>query len=186
MSLVRLDNISKGFTSGPLLTNVNFRIEEGERIALIGRNGTGKTTLFRLITGETEPDGGTVERMRRARVIYLSQIPDAPPDKSVYDIALSCFSALMEQERVLGELEHRLAADDDPAALAEYGELQHAFTLSGGYEFRTRARKILCGLGFHPDDFSLPFRALSGGWRARLMLSLALLREADLLLLDDP
>lgn len=186
MSLVRLENISKGFSSGPLLTNVNFRIEEGERIALIGRNGTGKTTLFRLITGETEADAGAVERMRRARIVYLSQIPDAPPDKTIYDIAMGCFAELVEQEGVLQELEHRLAADEDPAALEKYGELQHAFTLSGGYEFRTRARQILCGLGFQPDDFFRPFSALSGGWRARLMLSMALLREADLLLLDEP
>lgn len=185
MSLVRLENICKGFSSGPLLDRVSLRIEEGERIALIGRNGTGKTTLFRLITGETEADSGTVERMRRARIVYLSQVPDAPPDKTVYDIALEGFADLVEKEQLLRDLEHRLAAGDEEL-LTEYGEQQHAFSLLGGYEFRTRIRQILCGLGFHPDNFSLPFKALSGGWRARLLLSLALLREADLLLLDEP
>ncbi len=185
MSLVRLENISKGFAGEPLLDKVNLRIEEGERIALIGRNGTGKTTLFRVITGETEPDGGTVERMRRARIVYLSQIPEAPPDATVHEIALGSFADLLDTERRLQELEHRLDGKD-VETLEEYGEQQHAFALKGGYEFRTRVRQILCGLGFHPDDFSLPFKALSGGWRARLMLSLALLREADLLLLDEP
>lgn len=169
-----------------MLDKVSFRIEEGERIALIGRNGTGKTTLFRLITGETEPDGGVVERMRRARIVYLSQIPDAPPDSTVQDIALGSFNDLLELEQTLLKLEHRLAGEHTEALLAEYGELQHTFALRGGYEFRTRVRQILCGLGFHPDEFNLPFKTLSGGWRARLMLSLALLRNADLLLLDEP
>lgn len=185
MSLVRLENIKKGFSGESLLENVNLRIEEGERIALIGRNGTGKTTLFRLITGETEPDGGVVERMRRARIVYLSQIPDAPPDSTVHEIALGSFADLLEKERALREMEHLLASGDADV-LARYGEEQHAFSLQGGYEFRTRTRQILCGLGFHPDEFELPFKALSGGWRARLMLSLALLRVADLLLLDEP
>ena len=185
MSLVRLENIKKGFSGESLLENVSFRIEEGERIALIGRNGTGKTTLFRLMTGETEPDGGVVERMRRARIVYLSQIPDAPPESTVHDIALGSFTDLLEKERALQDLEHRLAGGGTEI-LSEYGEQQHAFALLGGYEFRTRVRQILCGLGFHPDEFGLPFKALSGGWRARLMLSLALLRTADLLLLDEP
>lgn len=185
MSLVRLENVSKGFSGEPLLDKVNLRIEEGEHIALIGRNGTGKTTLFRLITGETEPDGGVVERMRRARIVYLSQIPDAPPDSTVLDIALSSFADLLKEEQALLDLEHQLT-DDDMELLAEYGERQHTFSMRGGYEFRTRVRQILCGLGFQPDEFNLPFKALSGGWRARLMLSLALLRDADLLLLDEP
>ena len=109
MSLVRLENISKGFSGESLLDKVSFRIEEGERIALIGRNGTGKTTLFRLITGETEPESGVVERMRRARIVYLSQIPDAPPDSTVHDIALGSFTDLLELEQTLLDLEHRLA-----------------------------------------------------------------------------
>lgn len=185
MSLVRLENISKRFSGELLLDSVNLRIEEGERIAMIGRNGTGKTTLFRLITGETEPDGGTVERMRRARIVYLSQIPEAPPEATVHDIALTPFSDLLAQEHALEQLEHRLASGDEDA-LVHYGEEQHAFALRGGYEFRTRVRQILCGLGFAPSQFDLPFKALSGGWRARLMLSLALLRDADLMLLDEP
>ena len=163
MSLVRLENISKGFSGESLLDKVSFRIEEGERIALIGRNGTGKTTLFRLITGETEPESGVVERMRRARIVYLSQIPDAPPDSTVHDIALGSFTDLLELEQTLLDLEHRLAGEHTEALLAEYGELQHTFALRGGYEFRTRVRQILCGLGFHPDEFNLPFKALSGG-----------------------
>ncbi|MGI6139253.1 MAG: ribosomal protection-like ABC-F family protein [Candidatus Hydrogenedentales bacterium] len=186
MSLIRLENVCKSYSGERLLDNVNFRIENGERIALIGRNGTGKTTLFRLITGETETDGGVVERMRRIRTVYLSQIPEVSPEQSIYEIALHSFADLLEQEKVLQELEHRLAQDSDEVLLTRYGELQHLFTQQGGYEFRVRTRQILCGLGFHPDEFTKPFQSLSGGWRARLLLSLALLRDADLLLLDEP
>lgn len=185
MSLVRFDNVTKSFGGTPLLTDVNLRVEEGERIALIGRNGTGKSTLFRLITGESASDGGAIERMRRARIVYLSQIPETAPDDSVMDVALGGFHDLLEEEKALQALEEELHSED-PVLLEKYGERQHAFTLAGGYEFRTRARQILCGLGFTPKDFDKPFSALSGGWRARLMLSLALLREADLLLLDEP
>ena len=185
MSLVRFENVSKSFSGEPLFAEVNLRIEEGERIALIGRNGTGKSTLFRLIVGETEPDGGTVERMRRARIVYLAQIPDAPPETTVEEIALTPFADLLRMETELHRLE-RCMAEGEAAAVTAYGDYQHAFIAKGGYEFRTRVRQILGGLGFRPEDFSLPFGTLSGGWRARLMLSLTLLREADLLLLDEP
>ncbi|NLN94322.1 MAG: ATP-binding cassette domain-containing protein [Candidatus Hydrogenedens sp.] len=185
MSLVRFDNVNKSFGGDPLLMDVNLRVEEGERIALIGRNGTGKSTLFRLITGESDCDGGAIERMRRARIVYLSQIPETAPDNTVLDVALGGFEDLIHEEAALREMERRLHSEE-AALLEEYGERQQAFSLAGGYEFRTRARQILCGLGFLPEDFDKPFSALSGGWRARLMLSLALLREADLLLLDEP
>ena len=185
MSLVRLENVSKLFSGEPVLSEVNLRIEEGERIALIGRNGTGKTTLFRLIVGDTEPDGGVIECMRRARIIYLEQIPQATPGTTVMEIALTPFAELLQMEEQLHALELKMA-DGSEAALAAYGEYQHEFTLKGGYEFRTRVRQILGGLGFSNESFDLPFEALSGGWRARLMLSLSLLQEADLLLLDEP
>lgn len=185
MSLVRFDHVNKSFGGEPLLTDVNLRVEEGERIALIGRNGTGKSTLFRLITGESDCDGGAIERMRRARIVYLSQIPETDPDTAVMDVALGGFEDLIKEEATLRKMEEQLHTEE-PALLEAYGERQQAFSLAGGYEFRTRARQILCGLGFLPEDFDKPFAALSGGWRARLMLSLALLREADLLLLDEP
>lgn len=185
MSLVRLENVNKNFAGEAVLRDVNMRVEEGARIALIGRNGTGKTTLFRLITGDTAPDGGVVERMRRARIVYLAQMPEAAPDATIHEIALTPFAELLKMERALRKLEGRLA-DGGQAALQAYGDYQQAFIREGGYEFRTRVNQILCGLGFSQEEFSLPFHALSGGWRARLMLSLALLREADLLLLDEP
>ena len=185
MSLVRFENVSKSFAGAPVLENISLRVEEGEHVGLIGRNGTGKSTIFRLITGEIEPDGGVIERMRRARTACLAQLPRVDDKATIFDIVLHSFRDLLDEEHALSAIETRMA-DGDHSALAEYSALQEHFTLRGGYEFRTRIKQVLQGLGFHPDEFDLPFHALSGGQRTRLMLALVLLQDADLLLLDEP
>ncbi len=185
MSLIRLDKVSKFFSGEPVLDVVSFRVEEGEKIGLIGRNGSGKSTLFRLIMNETTPDTGTVERMRRAKVACLDQAPDVDPTDTLHELAMARFAHLIEMEASMAEMERRIA-DGDDAILAEYSALQDTFQLDGGYEFRAKARRVLTGLGFREEEFALPFSALSGGQRTRLMLALVLLENADLLLLDEP
>ncbi|HRZ81352.1 MAG TPA: ABC-F family ATP-binding cassette domain-containing protein [Candidatus Hydrogenedentes bacterium] len=185
MSLVRLENITKSYLGRPVLDGVSLRIEPGERVGLIGRNGTGKSTVFRVITGEIEPDSGVVERMRRLRLACLEQLPKVAEEKTIQDIVMESFPEILELEARLARLEERMAAEGD-TLLAEYSDAQHAFTAMGGYGFRTRVKQVLQGLGFRPEEFSLPFHALSGGQRTRLRLALALLRDADLLLLDEP
>lgn len=185
MSLVRLENITKSFGGKPTLDKIAFRVEEGEKIGLIGRNGTGKSTIFRLITGELEPDGGTVERMRRARVACLAQMPDLSMSDTILDTAMMPFQDLVVLEKELETLEHRMAAGDE-SIHDRYGELQEAFSARGGYTFHTTVKRVLHGLGFREEDYALPVMALSGGQRTRLMLALILLQDADLLLLDEP
>ncbi len=185
MSLIRLDKVSKSFAGAMVLEDVDFRVEEGEHIGLIGRNGSGKSTIFRLITGEVPPDGGVIERMKRARIACLAQLHRVAEDASVFDVVLHSFKELLEQERELLDLEERMAGGDD-SILEEYSHLHDQFVLKRGYEFRTDIKRVLQGLGFHPDEFSLHFGALSGGQRTRLMLALVLLEDADLLLLDEP
>lgn len=185
MSLIRFENVTKTFAGEPVLDGVSLRIEERERIGLIGRNGTGKSTIFRLITGEMEPDSGVIERMRRMRFACLAQLPKVPGDATIEAVVLHTFDDLMAQERRLAELEEMMASGDEQI-LREYSDLQHVFSMRGGYEFRTRVRQVLQGLGFSPTEFNLPFHALSGGQRTRLMLALVLLQDADLLLLDEP
>ena len=185
MSLVRLDNIVKHFHGEAVLDGVDLRVEESEKIGLIGRNGCGKSTLFKIITGELTPDGGTVDRMRRGRIAALAQIPQVEPGKSIHDIVMHHFRAYTDLEERLESLEHRIA-DGDESALEDYGHAQDAFAAAGGYEFRTRVKRILGGLGFREDEYDLPFEALSGGQRTRLMLALVLLEDADLLMLDEP
>ena len=185
MSYIRLENISKSFAGTPVLDSVSFRVEEGEKIGLIGRNGTGKSTLFRIMLGDIEPDTGAVERMRRARMACLAQMPDLKEGDTLFDVVMRSFSELLDMERRLGELEDRLS-DGDAKSLEQYSALQETFHLRGGYEFRTRAKQVLHGLGFTLNDFDLHVKALSGGQRTRLMLALVLLQDADLLLLDEP
>ena len=191
MSLVRFDSVTKSFGGRPVLEGVSLRIEEGEKIGLIGRNGAGKTTIFRLVTGELEPDEGIIERMRRARVACLAQMRSVggtlgdSPTQTIFDAVLATFRDLIEMERTLNRLEDELSAGKD-SALKRYSDLQHEFVSRGGYEFRNTAKRVLHGLGFGVDDFDLPLTALSGGQRTRLMLALVLLEDADLLLLDEP
>lgn len=185
MSLVRLENVSKSFAGEPILEAVNLRIEEGERIGLIGRNGTGKSTIFRIITGETEADGGTIDRMRKARFAVLRQLHNHGDEETIYDIVLQKFADLIAMEGQLAALEERMANGDE-AALDEYAHVQDEFSSRGGYDFRYRIKRVLMGLGFLESEFELPFAALSGGQRTRIMLAIVLLEEADLLLLDEP
>ena len=185
MSLVRLENISKSFSGDPVLEHVSLRVEEGDKIGLIGRNGTGKSTIFRLITGETEPETGVIERMKRARMACLAQIPNVDAKTTLYEIVMTQFRDLIDMEQALSELEHRMSEGDEKA-LDEYSDLQDAFSVRGGYEFRANIKQVLTGLGFVEEEFDLPFKALSGGQRTRLMLALVLLQDADLLLLDEP
>ena len=191
MSLVRFENVTKSFAGLPVLERVNFRIENGEKIGLIGRNGAGKTTVLRLITEASEPESGIIERMRSVRTAHLSQMPAIDPGATIIDTVTASFGDLIERERALTQLEHDIAgADGGPrerdALMERYGALQDEYAALGGYEFRSKIRRTLTGLGFRADDFDLPAQTLSGGQRTRLMLALVLLKDTDLLLLDEP
>ncbi len=185
MSLVRLENVTKRFGGEPILDGVDFRVEKGEKIGLIGRNGSGKSTVFRLITGGLDPDGGRVERMRKARIACLEQLPQLDASLSILDVVMQSFEALLTLERELAGQEEQLGSGDE-RVMRRYGALQEKFELRGGYTFRSRVKRVLHGLGFAEDEFGIPVSALSGGQRTRLMLALVLLEEADLLLLDEP
>ena len=185
MSLVRLENVTKRFGGEPILDGVSFRVEQGEKVGLIGRNGTGKSTLFKLILGEIEPESGTIERMKRARFACLAQLPEMRPTDTIFDTVVRSFDELQQMEHRLAEFEERIAAGEE-GQLGAYSTLQEEFQRRGGYEFRITIDQVLHGLGFTRDEFGLPVTALSGGQRTRLLLALVLLEEADLLLLDEP
>jgi ATP-binding cassette subfamily F protein 3 len=185
MSYIRFENISKSYQGASVLEEIDFRVEMGDKIGLIGRNGTGKSTIFRIMTGEVAPEGGNIEKMKKVRIAILAQLPDVTAEKTLHDIVLEHFQEFLDQEAQLEELENRLANGDE-LVIHDYGTLQEKFSMSGGYEFRSRIKRVLCGLGFLESEFTLPFKALSGGQRTRLMLALVLLADADLLLLDEP
>ncbi len=187
MSLITVNNLSKSFGPMDLFSGVTFAIPRGSRLALVGPNGCGKTTLLRILVGLDEPSGGTISRAKSLRLGYLPQEAEFEMDGTVWDACHSVFTDLIARQ---GELERLEAEMSDPAkregALTRYGPLQHEFERRGGYTFHTRIKKVLTGLGFTSDDFHLPLVHLSGGQRTRSFLARLLLSEPDLLLLDEP
>jgi ATP-binding cassette subfamily F protein 3 len=184
--VIQLDTIAKSYGGQRLFERLSWRIEPNQRIGLVGPNGAGKTTLCRILAGVEAPDAGRVVVDRGVSVGYLPQEVAGAADGSVLAEALSGFEDVWRLERELEAIAATLATDPDEALTARYGDLQHAFEARGGYHLEARAKVILGGLGFRPDDFHRPLVELSGGWRMRAALARLLLRQPSVLLLDEP
>ena len=187
MSLVTATNLSKSFGPVDLFTGISFGIPKGSRLALVGPNGCGKTTLLRIMVGLDEPSAGSVSRAKAIRIGYLPQEAEFEMEGTVWDACLSVFSDIIARQGDLEKLETQMSsAETREQALARYGPLQHEFERRGGYTFPTRIKQVLTGLGFSTDDYNLPLDHLSGGQRTRAFLAKLLLSEPDLLMLDEP
>ena len=186
--LFRLSEVYKSYGTQEVLRGASLQINPGEHVGLVGRNGAGKTTVFRLVSGEETPDRGDVVRARGLRLGLLAQHVHFEPGATVHESALAAFGHLQQIEHEMHELEHRMAeASDDLAAILErYSDLQHQFEREGGFEYAARAEAILQGLGFERDMWQLEMEKLSGGQQNRLGLARLLLAEPDVLLLDEP
>jgi ATP-binding cassette, subfamily F, member 3 len=187
MSLITANSLSKSFGAEDLFSDVSFSVAKGARLALVGPNGIGKTTLLRILIGEEEPSSGTVTRAKSLRIGYLPQEADFELQGSLWDVCLEPFADLIRMQEELEKLEIEMS---DPAkreqALARYGSLQHNFEQRGGYIYQVRIKQVLTGLGFDPSDFEMSLDHLSGGQRTRAHLARLLLSNPDLLLLDEP
>src|SRR5512145_1094186 len=187
MSLITVNSLSKSFGADDLFANVSFSVVKGARLALVGPNGIGKTTLLRILIGQEEPSSGTVTRTKSLRIGYLPQEADFELQGTLWDVCLEPFAEII---RMQGELEKLEAEMSDPAkrdqALDRYGTLQHNFEQLGGYVYQVRIRQVLTGLGFDSADFEMSLDHLSGGQRTRAHLARLLLVNPDLLLLDEP
>ena len=188
--IVLADKISKSYGGRVLYTGATLQLNAGERWALVGPNGAGKTTLLRIILGHESADEGTVSFMRGATLGYLEQETHLAGEKSALLEVMDSAVEVRSLESRIDELEHKISeAEHGPeldALLAEYGHVRDSFERAGGYELQSRARAILCGLGFPVDELDKPARDFSGGWQMRIALSKLLLRQPDLLLLDEP
>ena len=187
MSLITANSLSKSFGAEDLFANVSFSVAKGARLALVGPNGIGKTTLLRILIGQEEPSSGTVTRARNLRMGYLPQEADFELTGTLWDVCLEPFAELI---RMQAELEKLAVEMSEPGkrdqALARYGTLQQEFERRGGYVYQLQIKQVLTGLGFDPSDFHMALDHLSGGQRTRAHLARLLLSNPDLLLLDEP
>lgn len=186
--LFRLSDVHKSYGAQDVLRGTSLQINAGWHVGLVGRNGAGKTTIFRLVEGAESPDKGDVVRARGVRFGVLSQHVHLEPGSTVHEAALAAFGHLQQIEHEMRALEHRMAeaASDLDAVLERYSDLQHQFEREGGFEFTAKAETILLGLGFGRETWNLETEYLSGGQQNRLGLARLLLADPDVLLLDEP
>src|SRR6476619_2954684 len=186
--LFRLTDVYKSYGAQDVLRGASLQINPGEHVGLVGRNGAGKTTIFRLVSGEESADSGDVVRARGVRLGLLAQHIHFEAGNTVHEAALAAFGHLQQIEHEMHELEHRMAEapDDLDQILERYSDLQHEFEREGGFEYGAKAEAILQGLGFDRTTWEMETEKLSGGQQNRLGLARLLLAEPDVLLLDEP
>ena len=181
MPILAFERVAISFGQDPLLEDAGFAVDAGERIALIGRNGTGKSTLLRIAAGELAPDAGEVRLAPGARVARLSQELDLPETVEVFDAVAG---GLPKAGALLAEYHHAThGVGADPSLLARIGELQHAIEAEDAWRLHERVEQVLSRLGLDGD---VAIGSLSGGWKRRVALARALVSDPDLLLLDEP
>ena len=186
MSLIRLENVTKLYDPDLILDDISVSIEHGDRIGLIGRNGTGKTTLIKIITGMLANFKGKVISAKGLGIGYLSQEPDIARDCTLRQEMLKVFEKRRALEDEMLLLAEAMETQQAPHLLAEYARIQEQHERLGGYDYEHQVNRILGGLGFAESDFNLPIHVLSGGQKSRATLAKLLLEAPDLLLFDEP
>jgi len=195
MSILTLQTLAISFEDRVLFQNLNLSLNQGERLALVGANGCGKTTLLRLITGALTPDNGQVVLGKHVRLGFAEQeertgkledLADGGTAQTVYEAALEVSRHLMDMEQALEELQERLHAEHTTELINRHDELHNAYERGGGLTYKARTKSALVGLGFPEEDHSKPACLLSGGQNVKLRLGRLLLSGAELLLLDEP
>jgi len=189
MSLVTTHNLGKSFDPVDIFAGLSLSIPHGARVAIVGPNGIGKTTLLRIIAGREPASQGKVHFSRGLTMGYLPQESVLESDRTLWEECQTPFAALRKQETELAGLAREMS-DSDPVkaqrAIEQYGALQLKFEHAGGYTYETTVKLVLSGLGFKEDEFNMPLSHLSGGQRTRALLARLLLEAPTFLILDEP
>ena len=185
--LLTVSNVAKSYGVDQILTGVTFRLDAREKVALVGRNGTGKTTLLKILTGQMEPDSGNIQIAKGAKIGYLRQEAPVTMGRTVLEEAEEAVEEQLALRERLDVLEAKLAeGEPSPDDLEEYSLLHEHFLDAEGYSAERDTRVVLQKMGFTEDEFDKPTSKLSGGEKTRLAIARLLLEEPDLLILDEP
>lgn len=185
MAILALNNLSLAYLERPILTDCSLSLESGCKCGLVGVNGAGKTSLFRLLTGDISPTGGEIITPRGLTIGIMEQ-ELKNHSNTLYDELMTVFLPLKELEREIESVNYQLQTSHDDVLIAKQFELNEKYINQGGLTYQSRVRSTLLGLGFVPNDFTRSLSELSGGQRSKLALAKLLLSGADLLLLDEP
>lgn len=186
MSLLTAQNLTFGFLDGVLFKGAAFKVENDDRIGLIGANGTGKTSLFKLITGEYYPNDGGIVRGKDVRIGYMEQYLNCDESQTLYGEALTVFDDVISMEYELEEITRRLMSESDIALIEKQLSLTEEIERRDGLVYQAKTKSALLGLGFKEEELTARVSTLSGGQRSKLSLCKLLLSNANLLLLDEP
>ena len=186
--LIGLQNVTFEFGARVIVSDATWHIQPGERIGLIGYNGTGKSTLLKVLVGQYTPSKGTVEKGRDTTIGYLHQdLLSFDTSETITEVALGAFERVRELEKEIEQLGIELEANpEDNDILIKYTDALHEIDVLDGYNVQHKAEEVLHGLGFTTADLARPYKEFSGGWRMRVLLAKMILQAPDVLLLDEP
>ncbi|MBI2282812.1 MAG: ATP-binding cassette domain-containing protein [Bacteroidetes bacterium] len=186
--LIGFQNVTFEFGARVIVEDATWHIQPGDRIGLIGYNGTGKSTLLKVLVGEYSPSKGTVEKSKDTTIGYLHQdLLSFDTNDNITEVALSAFERVRELEKEIEQLGHALEKDsENEELLIRYTDALHELDVLDGYNIHHKAEEVLHGLGFSNEDLVRPYKEFSGGWRMRVLLAKMILQQPDVLLMDEP
>lgn len=191
-TMLNIHNLSVSFGGTYLFEEVTFRLGAGDRVGLVGKNGAGKSTMLKILSGELAPDSGVIATEKEVKIGFLKQDIDFIKGRTVLEEAYQAFEEIKKAEGKIAQINHQLATRTDYESeeysklIEDLSDVTHHYEILGGYNYVGDTEKILLGLGFRREDFDKPTDTFSGGWRMRIELAKLLLQYNDVLLLDEP